>query len=97
MSENTDNPSKKKRGFRFRAVFLLLGLLLGLGAAAIVLWPGPTLYQSKAKLLVHYVLERNDDDKFESRTDLRGPAGEGIIRAEIDIMTTQTTSAQVST
>ncbi|MEI8037521.1 MAG: Wzz/FepE/Etk N-terminal domain-containing protein [Verrucomicrobiota bacterium] len=60
---------------------------LGCGAAAAVFFKQIPMYQSQAKLLVRYVLERGSVDPYEAQTSPGGRPGNDIINTEIEILT----------
>src|SRR5262245_64896670 len=75
--------------------------LLGLaGAAAVFYWSSPA-YQSQAKLLVRYVVERNGVDPIDNTTrpkqgSGRGSKSDSIIEAEVQMLTSGDVGAQVA-
>lgn len=66
---------------------ILIFLLLGLGAATAVFMAKQATYESQAKLLVRYVLERSAVDPYQSQQDqgVRS-AGADVIGTEIEIL-----------
>lgn len=76
---------------------ILLFTLLGFGGAVAVYFLSGKVYQSDAKLLVRYVLERNAIDPVESQSN-PGAArtGDNVINAEIDIITSWDLAVQVA-
>jgi succinoglycan biosynthesis transport protein ExoP len=80
----------------------ILGLtLLGLIAAAAVYFFYPAVYESDAKLLVRYVLERSGYDPVDSISGqgTRGGSGltiDAVIAAEVSILTSWDLSVQVA-
>src|SRR5437868_3184098 len=78
----------------------ILGLtLLGLIAAVAVYFFYPTVYESDARLLVRYVLERSGYDPVDAVSGQRGSGGlttDGIIAAEVSIITSWDLSVQVA-
>lgn len=63
--------------------------LLGFIASALVYLNRETLYQSRAKLLVRYVLNRNVVDTFQSQMNPTGAPGDQVINTEIQILTSE--------
>ena len=73
--------------------------LLGIAAAAAVFYLFPPAYQSQAKLLVRYVLERSGVDAIDNTTKPNQPAGKTtdcVIDAEVQILTSWDLAAQVA-
>src|SRR5437773_2121593 len=75
--------------------------VFGIVAAAAVYFFYPTTYESDARLLVRYVLERSGFDPVDSITGQRGAAGtglsnDGVIAAEVSILTSWDLSVQVA-
>ena len=74
--------------------------LLGLAAAAAVFYRFPPAYQSQAKLLVRYVLERSGVDSIDNTTKpnqgVRDRTNDSIIDAEVQILTSWDLAAQVA-
>ncbi len=68
---------------------ILLFSLVGFGAAAAVFFIQDPIYQSQAKLLVRYVLERGSVDPYQNQTSPGGRPGNGndVINTEIEILT----------
>jgi polysaccharide biosynthesis transport protein len=60
--------------------------LLGFTASAVVYANRKPLYESQAKLLVRYVLNRNSVDPFQSQMNPTGGPGDSIINTEIEIL-----------
>src|SRR5438132_839389 len=81
---------------------LILGLaLLGIVAAAGVYFFFPAVYESDARLLVRYVLERSAVDPVDAMSGQAGRAGtgltnDGVIAAEVSIITSWDLSVQVA-
>jgi uncharacterized protein involved in exopolysaccharide biosynthesis/Mrp family chromosome partitioning ATPase len=79
---------------------IILCTLLGVVAAATFYFFYPPVYESQAKLLVRYVLERSAVDSIESTNT--GPAGassnaiDRVIGAEIEILTSWDLAVQVA-
>src|SRR5438552_8674325 len=78
----------------------ILGLtLLGIIAAAGVYFFYPTVYESDARLLVRYVLERSGFDPVDglsSKSSGTGISNDGVIAAEVSILTSWDLSVQVA-
>ena len=74
--------------------------LLGLAAAAAVFYRFPPAYQSQAKLLVRYVLERNGVDPIDNTTKPnqggRISKNDSVLDAEVQILTSWDLAAQVA-
>ena len=74
--------------------------LLGLAGAAAVFYRFPPAYQSQAKLLVRYVLERNGVDPIDNTTKPnqggRISKNDAILDAEVQILTSWDLAAQVA-
>jgi uncharacterized protein involved in exopolysaccharide biosynthesis/Mrp family chromosome partitioning ATPase len=81
---------------------IILCTLLGIIAAAAFCYLNPPAYQSQAKLLVRYVLERSGVDSIDNTTEPNqakgGNAGatDTVIDAEIQILTSWDLAAQVA-
>lgn len=71
--------------FKHKWKILVLSAL-GLGAAGVVFSKLIPIYQSEAKLLVRYVLERGSVDPYEAQTSPGGRPGNDIINTEIEIL-----------
>src|SRR5207249_9542915 len=66
--------------------------LIGLIAAAVVYFFYPAVYESDARLLVRYVLERSGFDPVDAMSGQGGRSGtgitnDGVIAAEVSILT----------
>jgi polysaccharide biosynthesis transport protein len=75
--------------------------VFGLVVAAAVYFFYPSVYESDARLLVRYVLERSGFDPVDSITGQRGAVGtglsnDGVIAAEVSILTSWDLSVQVA-
>jgi uncharacterized protein involved in exopolysaccharide biosynthesis/Mrp family chromosome partitioning ATPase len=66
---------------------ILAFTLVGLSASALVYTNREILYQSQVKLLVRYVLNRNNIDAFQSQLSPTGAGGDHVINTEIEILT----------
>src|SRR2546430_6794929 len=68
---------------------ILFGAILGLAAAVAVYFFYPAVYESDAKLLVRYLVERSTVDSVDSSRNLGGygaPATDTVIDSEIEIL-----------
>src|SRR5437868_5478448 len=67
---------------------ILLGTILGLAAAVAVYFFYPAVYESDAKLLVRYLVERSTVDTVDSPRNPGGyaPATDSVIGSEIEIL-----------
>src|SRR5947207_4106438 len=78
----------------------ILGLaLFGIVVAAGVYFFYPAVYESDARLLVRYVLERSGYDPVDAVSGQRGGSGisyDGVIGAEVSILTSWDLSVQVA-
>ncbi len=83
----------------FRRKKMILALtLLGFGAAAAVYFFYPSLYQSNAKLLVRYVLDRSAVDSMDNpsgATTVR-QMSDSVINSEVEILTSRDLAVQVA-
>ena len=72
--------------------------LLGIIAAAAVYFFYPTVYESDARLLVRYVLERSGYDPIDAISGQRGTGltTDAVIGAEVSIITSWDLSVQVA-
>ena len=68
---------------------------IGLSAAAAVFLLYPTVYESQAKLLVRYVIDRSAIDQMDSKA-ATGPASENLINSEVEILTSWDLATQVA-
>ena len=80
---------------------IVLFTLLGIAAAAAVFFLFPPLYQSQAKLLVRYVLERSAVDPIDNTTkpnlaQMSAKSVDSIIDAEVQILTSWDLAIQVA-
>jgi len=79
---------------------ILFCTLLGLAGAAAVFYLFPPAYQSQAKLLVRYVLERNGVDPIDNTTrpndTARMSKTDSILDAEVQILTSWDLAVQVA-
>src|SRR4026209_1415878 len=76
---------------------VILFALLGIIAAATVYFLYPTVYQSDAKLLVRYVLERSAVDSIDKPSGTSSSSDtDKVIGAEIGILTSWDLAVQVA-
>lgn len=80
--------------FRHKWKILLL-TLSGFAAAAAVYANRVPLYESRAKLLVRYVLERSAVDPYEAQKGAGAGAGDQAITAEVEILSSEDLAAEV--
>ena len=82
--------------FRHKWKILLL-TFIGIAAAAAVYVYLPPVYESSAKLLVRYVLERSAIDSVDSKDGASGNKNsDGIINTEVEILTSWDLAAEVA-
>lgn len=74
--------------FKHKWKIMILSLL-GFTASAVVYLNRKPLYESQAKLLVRYVLNRNTVDPFQSQMNPTGGPGDSIINTEIEILNSE--------
>lgn len=74
--------------FKHKWKIILLSLL-GFGASGFVYMNREPLFQSQAKLLVRYVLNRNSVDEAQSQVNQAGGLGNQVINTEIEILTSE--------
>lgn len=77
---------------------VLLCALLGMIAAGAVYFLWPAVFESRAKLLVRYVLERSGVDPIEAEKAVTASSNEGdrVIGAEVEILTSWDLAVQVA-
>src|SRR3954469_1487621 len=77
---------------------ILLCVLFGIVAAVAVYFLWPVVYESRAKLLVRYVLERSGVDPVEAEKAVTASSNEGdrVIGAEVEILTSWDLAVQVA-
>ncbi len=68
---------------------IIVSALIGLGAAAAYYFLTPPVYESEAKMLVRYVVERSAIDSLDQRSS------DNIINAEIEILTSWDLAGEV--
>jgi len=81
--------------FRHKWKILLL-TLVGLIAAGAVYFVVPPAYESEAKLLVRYVVERSAVDGLESQIKTPTPENHTLINSEVEILTSEDLIRQVA-
>jgi len=79
-----------------RKWIVILCTLLGLIAATVVFFWFPPAYQSQAKLLVRYVLERSAVDPIDNTTRPNQTRNDSVIDSEVQILTSWDLAAQVA-
>lgn len=75
---------------------ILICTALGLVAAAAVFFFYPPLYQSQAKLLVRYVVERSAVDAVDTNSNPGGSRSNQVIASEVEILTSLDLTSQVA-
>jgi uncharacterized protein involved in exopolysaccharide biosynthesis len=87
-SSSSKPPVRRKRGIVVRDVLFVFCTLLCLGGAAAMIYKATLSpsYETQAKLLVRYVLERSAVDPYESMVDASGACGINVMDAEIEII-----------
>src|SRR5947207_7171207 len=103
---NDPEPSRINLGNILFAIFkwkrtILAFTLAGIVIAAAVYFFYPATYESDARLLVRYVLERSGFDSFDGISGQPGRGGtgitnDGVIAAEVSILTSWDLSVQVA-
>ena len=81
--------------FKHKWMILLLSAL-GFGAAAAVYFNRVPIYQSEAKLLVRYVLERGSVDPYQAQASPGGSPGDNVINTEIEILMSNDLALEVA-
>lgn len=81
--------------FKHKWTIALLSAL-GLGAAAVVYFNRTPIYQSEARLLVRYVLERASVDPVQDPARPNILAGDSVINTEIEILTSTDLALEVA-
>lgn len=71
--------------FKHKWKIVILGLI-GLGLAVAAYLRIPTAYESEAKLLVRYVVDRSAVDNVETSKAVGGAYGDSLINAEVEIL-----------
>jgi succinoglycan biosynthesis transport protein ExoP len=75
---------------------ILLCTAVGLAAAGAVYFLFPPLYESEAKLLVKYVVERSAVDKLDAPIKTPDARNEDLINSEVQILTSSDVAVQVA-
>src|SRR6266550_8488160 len=106
MTEHRTEPESSSLNLRsiliaiFKWKRFILGFgLFGIVAAAAVHFFYPAVYESDARLLVRYVLERSGYDPVDAVSGQKGGSGisyDGVIGAEVSILTSWDLSVQVA-
>lgn len=83
--------------FRHKKMIIIL-TLIGLLSAAAIYFLYPPMYQSQAKLLVRYVIDRSAVDSLDAKTSAvtSSRAIDAIIGAEVEILTSWDVAIQVA-
>ena len=81
--------------FRHKWKILVL-TLIGLIAAGAVYFAVPPAYESEAKLLVRYVMERSAVDGLDSQIKTPSPENHTLINSEVEILTSEDLIRQVA-
>jgi uncharacterized protein involved in exopolysaccharide biosynthesis len=88
-ASTSKRPARRKSGIIASDVIFVLLALLCLGGAAALVYNKAELspsYETRAKLLVRYVIDRSAVDSYESKVDAGGNRGMGMIDAELEIV-----------
>ncbi|MCX6865518.1 MAG: Wzz/FepE/Etk N-terminal domain-containing protein, partial [Verrucomicrobia bacterium] len=84
--------------FKHKWKIIFLSLLGFGGAGALLYWDlRSPQYETRAKLLVRYVLERSSVDPYESKVDAGGNRGMEVMDAEIEIIRSTDLALEVAT
>lgn len=77
---------------------IIAATLVGLGAAAVAYFLYPPVYESEAKLLVRYVVERSTVDPLDPATSSSGLTGSGqnVLGSEVQILTSWDLAVQTA-
>jgi uncharacterized protein involved in exopolysaccharide biosynthesis len=75
---------------------ILVSAALGIGAAAAVFFRYPTVYQSQAKLLVRYVVDRSTIDQIDSNEVVGSRGSDNLLNSESEILTSWDLAVQVA-
>lgn len=78
---------------KWKIIFLALAGLLAAGA---VYFSAPPVYESEAKLLVRYVMERSAVDGLDSQIKTPSPENHTLINSELEILTSSDLIRQVA-
>ena len=74
---------------------ILLSAAIGISAALAVYLVRPRMYESQAKLLVRYVVDRSAIDPLDSRATER-PSSDNLINSEVEILASWDLAMQVT-
>jgi polysaccharide biosynthesis transport protein len=75
---------------------ILLCAVLGIVAAGCIYFFLPPIYESKAKLIVRYVVDRSATDNLDASVKTPGMQDENLINSEAEILTSQDVAMQVA-
>jgi polysaccharide biosynthesis transport protein len=75
---------------------IILFALAGFAGAAYLFFFLPSLYESKAKLIVRYVVDRSAVDNLDANGKTVGSPSDGVILAEVEILTSSDVATQVA-
>jgi polysaccharide biosynthesis transport protein len=98
-------PAAQRSGTRFHDILfilfrhkwkIILCALTGFAAAAAVYFLLPSLYESRAKLIVRYVVDRSAVDNLDNTGRTLGSPSDSVILAEVEILTSSDVAAQVA-
>src|SRR4029077_21230722 len=70
--------------------------IAGIAAAAAVFFFFPPVYESRAKLLLRYVVERSAVDAIDAPVKTLGTQGETLMNSEVEILTSLDLATQVA-
>src|SRR5262245_30844202 len=74
---------------------ILICFALGLVAGVAAYFLQPSIYQSQAKLLVRYLVERSAVDAVDNNSDISGARNASAIASEVEILTSRDLAEQV--
>ena len=99
--ENEQQPSSLKFNdilfiFLRHKWMILVCALLGIGGAAAFYFLFPPVYESKAKLLVRYVVDRSTVDNLDSSAKPAGAQADNLMNSEVEILTSLDLATQVA-
>jgi succinoglycan biosynthesis transport protein ExoP len=98
-------PLAQRVGIRFNDILfilfrhkwkIILCALAGFAAAAGVYFLLPSLYESKAKLIVRYVVDHSAVDNIDNTGKTLGSPSDSVITAEVEILTSLDVATQVA-
>jgi polysaccharide biosynthesis transport protein len=98
-------PAPQRSGVRFHDILFILFrhrwkislcATAGFAAAAALYFFLPSLYESKAKLIVRYVVDRSAVDNLDSNDKTLGSPSDGVILSEVEILTSSDVAVQVA-